>query len=393
MALNKKSIIQIVVLVVLLAVAGGAFMMQEEGGLDLGGLFSFLDEPAPEPAPPPKPAPAEPVIPVLPVQGEIQGKPFTLDRAFVERGALVLMSGSSAGAIGVSVQLPARPWEVPFGKRLKHLEAKGAGLPLVRVGVAGEGGMLSSKEEFRDKYSLVLELGQELDRHVPGRIYLAIPGGSKSVISGTFTAEIRGFRFVDGKPDLGSDSIDTLQYLALHSLLKDDPDKNVTDLQFRGGRVSDISAKTMNGGLEMEYRVGDTAPVIQRLQFVKEKGEWRIARSLKLNEIEEAHPVAGTTPGNKDAPDRLLTYLAAKKLEGDLRKKAPKQGIFDTRFDTRINDKHKIGQVEASYRLESAADVVKLTYLARKKGAAWTIDRELGPKEQVNFNTGKIEKR
>jgi hypothetical protein len=392
MALNKKSVFQIVVLVVLLAVAGGAYMMQQDGGLDLAGLFESAVTPAPAPTPPPKPVPADPVIPVLPVQGEMQGKPFTLDRAFIERGALVLMSGSSAGAIGVSVQLPARPWEVPVGKRLKHLEAKGAGLPLVRVGVAGEGGMLSSKEEFRDKYSLVLELGEELDRHLPGRIYLAIPGGAKSVISGTFTAEIRGFRFVDGKPDLGSDSVDTLQYLALHSLLKDDPDKNVTDLQFRGGRVSDVSTKTMNGGLEMEYRVGDAAPVIQRLQFVKEKGEWRIARSLKLNEIDEAHPI-GAAPGSKDAPDRVLTHLAAKKLEADLRKKAPKQGIFDTRFDTRINDKLKIGQVEASYRLESAAEVAKLTYLARKKGASWVLDRELGPKEQINFNTGKIEKR
>jgi hypothetical protein len=390
MALNKKSITQIVLLVVLLAVAGGVFMMQQDGGLDLAALFESAEAPAP--TPPPKPAPADPVIPVLPVQGEMQGKPFTLDRAFIERGALVLMSGSSAGAIGVSVQLPVRPWEVPVGKHLKYLEARGAGLPLVRVGVAGEGGMLASKEEFRDKYSLVLELGQELDRHLPGRIYLAIPGGTKSVISGTFTAEIRGFRFVDGKPDLGSDSVDTLQYLALRSLLKDDPDKNVTDLQFRGGRVSDVSAKTMNGGIEMEYRVGDAAPVIQRLQFVKEKGEWRIARSLKLNEIDEAHPL-GAAPGTRDAPDRVLTNLAAKKLEADLRKKAPKQGIFDTRFDTRINDKQKIGQVEASYRLESAAEVTKLTYLARKKGASWAIERELGPKEQINFNTGKIEKR
>jgi hypothetical protein len=400
MALNKKSVTQIVVLVVLLVVAGGAFLMQQEGGLDfitdmIGGSEPAATKtatPGEGTAPAAKPAPLEPVIPVQPVRGDLNGKPFVLERAYIERGVLVLLSGTDSAGVGVSVQLPARQWEVPVGKRIKYLDAKGAGLPLVRVGSAGEGGALTGQQEFRDKYSLVLELGQELDRRVPGRIYLALPGGGKSVISGTFTADVRGFRIVDGKPDLGSDSVDTLQYLALRNLLKDDPDKNVTDIQFRGGRVSDATARIMSGYLEMEYRVGDAAPAIQRLQFSKEKGEWRVAKPLKLNEIDEAHPL-GSAPGAKDAPAQVLAYLAAKRLEADLHKKAPKQGIFDTRFDTRVSDKHKIGQCEASYRLESAIEPVKVTYLLRKKSSGWALDRELGKKEHINFDTGKIEKR
>jgi hypothetical protein len=405
MALNKKSIIQVVVLVVLLAVGGGVFLMQEQGGLDfISGLFG--ESPAPVPAKPKataaKPgegmpaahpaASSEPVIPVQPVRGDLNGKPFVLERAYIEAGKLLLMAGTDANGIGVSVQLPSKPWEVPLGKRFKYLNAASPDAPLVRVSWAGEGTAPAGQQEFRDKYTLVVDLGQEKDRHVPGKFYLSVPGTPKNIVAGTFDAEIRGFRIIDGKPDLTSDSTETLQYLALRDLLKDDPDKNVSEIRFPDASLSDAaSGATRTGYLEMVYRVGDAAPATKRMQFVKDKGEWRLAGTLKLNEINEAHPIV--VPTQKDAPAVLFPYLVAKHIEAQVRAKSRKLGIFDTTFATRTNDKFKIGQCEASYRLENAKEPTNVTYILRKGAKGWAIAGELGKKQRINFDTGRIEKR
>jgi hypothetical protein len=331
------------------------------------------------------------VIPVQPVRGDLNGKPFVVERAYIEGGRLLLMTGTDANGSGVSVQLPAKPWEVPLGKRFKFINASGPDVPVVRVSWAGDGGAPAGQQEFHDKYTLVVDLGQEEDRHVPGKFYLSVPGTPKNIVAGTFDAEIRGFRIIDGKPDLTADSTDTLQYLALRDLLKDDPDKNVSEIQFPDARLSDAaSGGKRTGYLEMVYRVGDGAPVTKRMQFVKDKGEWREAGTLKLNEIEEAHPIV--KPGPKDPPAVLFPYLVAKRIEAQVHAKSRKLGVFDATFATRVSDKHRIGQCEASYRLENAKEPTKVAYLFRKKGAAWVMERTLAKKERINFDTGRIEK-
>ena len=401
MALNKKSIIQVVVLVVLLVVGGGVFLMQQDGGLDfIMGFLEGTPESAPAPAKPStaaapaaRPAvPSEPVIPVQPVRGDLNGKPFVVERAYIEGGRLLLMAGTDANGIGVSVQLPSKPWEVPLGKRFKYINASGPDAPLVRVSWAGEGDAPAGQQDFRDKYTLVVELGQEKDRHVPGKFYLSVPGAPKNIVAGTFNAETRGFRIVDGKPDLTSDSTETLQYLALRDLLKDDPDKNLSEIHFPDVRLSDAaSGANRTGYLEMVYREADAAPVTQRMQFVKDKGEWRLAGTLKPNEINEAHPLVKVT--QKDAPEVLFPYLAAKRIESQVHAKSRKLGIFDATFATRASDKFKIGQCEANYRLENAKEPTKTTYLLRKNAKGWAIVGELNKKQRINFDTGRIEKR
>jgi hypothetical protein len=404
MALNKKSLVQIVVLVVLVAAAGGAYLMQQEGGLDF--ITSLLGDKASAPVAkaPEKKGVAEdmakaaerkartevPAIPAGPVKGQVHGRPFTLERAFIDRGVLVLLSGKDPVDAGVGIQLPAKPWEVPAGKNFKFLNASGADVPRVRLSWKEDdkGGL--GHQDFTDKYTLVLELGPEKDNRISGKLHLALPDEPKSLIAGTFEAEIKGFRIVNGKPDLASDSVETLEYLALQEMLKGDPDKAVQTYAFRGQRIADSSIeKTPTGYLELEYRVGEAAPVIQRYQFLKEKGEWRVWRTLKLTEIDEAHPPQ--VPGAKADPAKLFPYLAAKRLETELARKSPKKGIFATEFAVRANDKHKLGQAEVSYQLEGAAQPTKIVYLLRLKPAGWALDRELSAKEKVNFDTGKIE--
>ena len=411
MDLNKKSLIQIVLLVVLVVVGAGAYLMQQDGGLDF--ITGFLESkpattrapviraPAPTAEKKASAAPSEkpieavvPAIPPTPAKGEIHGKPFVVESSSIENGVLSLRLGKDVSAdLEAKVILFTPPWEVPVGKKFNIKNASGTNLPQIVLAWKEPGQSAPAEQKFSEKYNLVLELGQEKDNKLPGKISLSLPDEVKSHIAGTFEADIKGFRVVDGKPDLTVDSVDTLQYLALRDLLKDDPNKNLEVIGFRDGRYSQPgeSGKNMTGYIEAEYRTGQGPSTVQRFQFEKDAGAWKVTGTLNGNQLAEAHP--RQTPGPKDPAAKVLTYFAAKKLEADIQKKFPKKDIYEPEFVSRHSDKFKIGVCEASYKLDPAGEPVKTAYLFRRRTSGWTLDRELGKNEKVNFDTGRISKR
>jgi len=390
--IDKKSIIQIVILVTLVAGAGVYYLTTQEGGL--GFLAEMLPggeekQSAPSTTATSAPAkPAEPEIPAQPAKGQVAGNSFVPEAAMLEGGVLAFVQSKEPQS-AILIRLAAPKWETPVGKKFKYAPAAGANVPIVTVSRM-EGGEMK-QQAVTDKYTLVLEFDQEKDRRLAGKLSLALAGEPKTTLAGTFEAEIKGFRFVDGKPDLSSDSTDTLEYLALKELLKDDPDKQVEVVAFRDGRyTTDAAEKNRVGYLEVEYRVGQGNAEVKRFQFVKNP-EWKIQNTLALNEIDEAHPQM--IPGPKDAPARVLAYLAAKRLETDVKKKSPTKGVYGASFVTRQNAKNKIGVAEIGYKLEPNGEVIKVAYLFRLKPNGWTLERELSTKEKVNVESGKIEKR
>ncbi len=408
--LNKKSLVQIVLLVFLVVLGAGAYLYQQEGGLDfITGYFANeppvtqapvarkrpVEQPAAAPAPVAEaekaPKPAAPPALDQPAKGRIHGKPFVVEGGTIEDGVLTLRQGKEGAAnLEVSINLLTKKWEVPAGKRFKFEKQSGPDVPRIRISWKEDGQNASRERQFTEQYTLLLELGQEQNRKLPGKINLVLPDEAKSTVTGAFEVDIRGFRIIDGKPDLAGDSPDTLQFLALREILKDDPDKPIKDVVIRGTRMTGgtTSGEPPTGYLEIEYRIGEGAPIIQRFQFAKEKEEWRILRTLNANQIAEAHPYRAPTA--EDSPDKLFNYLAAKQLETDTLK-SPKKGIFDVQFVARHSNKHKIGVSTLSYRHERNGRRVETTYLFRLQKNGWVLDRKLGKQEKVNFATGKIE--
>ena len=296
MNLDKKSLIQIVILIVLVAGGIGAYLMQQDGGLEsITGFFESkpatirtptpaVKKSSPTPATPAQ-TPAEtsvaqsvtaPSIPTTPVAGQVQGKPFAMSNSSIESGVL---SMQSSGGVEIKVMLPGSPWEMPAGKNFKVAETAGPDAPQVILVTKTDA---SGEQKFTDKFTLTLEFAQEKDKKLPGKIQLSLPDDAKSNIAGSFEAEIRGFRIVDGKPDLTADSVDTLQYLALRELLKDDPNKSLEVISFRDGRYAQASqGKNMTGSIEVEYRIGPGSPAVQRFQFEKDAGAWKVVRAQR----------------------------------------------------------------------------------------------------------------
>ncbi|MBI3899750.1 MAG: hypothetical protein HY308_15850 [Gammaproteobacteria bacterium] len=386
---DTKSIVQILLLVVLLVGGIGVWLSQREGGLSfLGGDSAEHETPV---AVAPKPTMATdplPTIPAQPANGQIQSVGFTVDAAEIEGGVLTLRQGVEPADTQVKLFLRTKPWEVPAGRSFQLINANAQDAPLIRIRWYEPGQNAPRQREFKEKYTLRLELGPERNRKVDGKIYLTLPDENKSQVAGTFTADVRGFRLVDGKPDLTSDSVDTLQYLALRELLRDDADKPIKDVTFRQARYAATGGVPASGYLELDYTLGTEPPATQKFQFVKEDNTWRVVGKLNPDQLDEAHP--HHVPGPKDAPERVFPYLAAKRIETDLQKRAPGRLVSATEFTTRYSDKHKIGVSEVSYKVGDG-QLVQTAFLYRKVDNGWTLARELNKKERVNLASGKVE--
>jgi hypothetical protein len=387
---QAKSIVQTVLLLILLIAGGGLFLWQQDSLGFLTGLWGDTPTPAPTrvaiPAAAPKPKEEKIVIPAEPAKGQIQGEPFHVETADIEAGVLTLRQADTE----VKLFLRTNPWEVPAGRSFQILSANAAAVnaPLVRVRWREAGQDAPRQREFKEKYVLKLELGLEQERRVSGKIYLVLPDENKSQLAGTFGAEVRGFRLVDGKPDLTSDSVDTLQYLALREVLKDDPEKPVKDVAFRHARYSRASADAPpTGYLELDYRQDDVG-VTKKFQFVKENNAWRVVATLRPHELDEAHPYKA--PAAKDGPERLFSYLAASRIEADMQKRHPGKRVSASEFATRYSAKHKIGVSEVSYTV-GEDQAVQTAFLFRLGANGWSLARELNKKERVNLASGKVE--
>ena len=391
----KKSVIQIIVLVLLVVIGAGVYLYTQEGGL---GFIDDLvgEKPAPPPPPPPprkaeRPKDEPPAIPTHPVTGNVNKAAFVPDVVEIESGVLTLRQGDGPLATEVKVFLYTKPWEVPTGRSFNLIQpAANAESPHIRVRSHEIGQNVPRQREYTEKYTLRLELGQEKDKKLPGKIFLALPDEDKSQVAGTFEAAIRGFRVVDGKPDLASDSVDTLQFLALRELLQDDMNKPVKEVSFQRGQYDarPVGGLPQTGYLEVSYRLGEGPLTTQKFQYAKENDAWRVVRTLRPDQLDEAHPYKA--PGAKDPPERLFPYLAAKRIEADVKKRAPNQLINNVEFSVRANEAQKIGVCEASYNIDNG-QLVQTAFLYRRGGNGWRLERELSKKERVNFATGKVE--
>jgi len=407
---NRKSIVQILVLVLLIVVGAGVYLSQQEGGLDfvreLVGLgpseppktvppkrvhkaAAPIPKPAPRPAAKAKPGPQ---IPDRLASGQIFKAAFAVESADIENGVLTLRQEGGSLPTEVIVNLRTQSWQVPAGRNFEMAPGAAAGpdSPMVRVRWRESGEKEFRERDFTDKFSLKLELSKLQDRKLPGKIRLELPDEDKSQIAGTFNAELRGFRVVDGKPDLSVDSVDTLQYLALREILKDDPDMRLQEVAFRQGRYAAAGATGLpTGYIEIQYRAGDAAPEARKFQFVKEQDQWRIAHALQPDQLDVAHPLE--VPGAKSSPDQLLPYLAARRIEAEVQKSKAGRLLVAGDFSTRYNDKKKIGVVEVGYKVGDGAPV-QTAFLFQQDKKGWKLVRELKKKERVNIATGKVEK-
>lgn len=290
---SKAAVLGLLVLV--LAGAGYVYM---NGGvepalnsvLNLAGLGSNSTPPPTPPAAPTRkatPAPtksAKKSAPISgkPVNGQIQGRPFQLDYSQLKNGVLLLRQGKEfAKESEITIALPNQKWQVPQGKTLKFNKSTKQNNPEIIINWKPAGQKEMETKVFNGNYDLEIKFKRQQGETLPGKLTLTLQDDEQTRISGIFKAKLEGFKIVNGRPDLSSDSNETLMYVALAHVLKDDPEKPIRNISYSDTQYKS-SRREKTGSLIMAYQIGKKPKVKQQFSFKKENNEWIVSKTNKI---------------------------------------------------------------------------------------------------------------
>jgi DNA-directed RNA polymerase subunit RPC12/RpoP len=124
-------------------------------------------------------------------QGRIHGSLFVSERASLEGGRLSLRQGKTwPPDLGITLQLPTQPGEDLAGKTVEVAPDQPPPVPYLTVRWKDDH-QQPAKQDVKRGYALKLAFGQPAKGRLPGKIYLCLPDEARSVVAGTFNAEVR----------------------------------------------------------------------------------------------------------------------------------------------------------------------------------------------------------
>ena len=290
-ATKKDSKVAVLGLLVLVLAGGGYIYMN--GVEPIFKIVGLGGETAPPPTPPATtarkatPAPtksAQRSAPISgkPVNGKIQGRPFRLDYSQLKNGVLLLRQGKEfAKESEITIALPNQKWQVPQGKTLKFNKSTKQNNPEITINWKPAGQKEMETKVFDGNYDLEIKFKRQQGENLPGKLTLTLEDDEQTRISGIFKAKLEGFKIVNGRPDLSSDSNETLMYVALAHVLKDDPKKPIRNISYSNTQYKS-SRREKTGSLIITYQIGKKSKVKQQFDFKKENNEWVVSKTNKI---------------------------------------------------------------------------------------------------------------
>ncbi len=158
--------------------------------------------PAEEPA---EPMPAKPArmltawtmnipnagIPDEPVTGTVNNIEFKLDSAVIENGVLILRKGSAKHPVlVVEVHNIQQPGEALDGKKFELPNVSGFNTPKVVMKWEDAAKLRMPMRLFDNSFAIKLEFGRMEEGKIHGRVFISVPDGRKSFVTGAFDAEV-----------------------------------------------------------------------------------------------------------------------------------------------------------------------------------------------------------
>lgn len=256
--------------------------------LDIGPMLEMVG--LGEPAPVVQPATRKPrkrltrkTAPKIPQAGSVSGKIYGTDfRPTVvelKEKTLILRQGKVFDPKGqITITLDSKKWEVPTKSKFNERSIK-----KLELLVKHDGKDEAEKKTLKKSYVLDLRFGEIEGNVLSGYIKLTTGGTKPTEVTGQFKASLDGFRMVKGEPDLSSDADETLMYVALAHILKDDPKKPISKVGYRNAEY-DTVGRNRKGSIEVEYRLGKKKKkVTEKFEFTKRGNNWIVTSSEKLD--------------------------------------------------------------------------------------------------------------
>lgn len=130
-------------------------------------------------------------IPEETAAGGLHGSGFFCERATLLGGSLTLRQGKSwPPDLGVTVKTFARQGQELSGKTIEVGPERPEPLPQITLRWKDDQEQARTRI-FTSGYALKMIFGEAVDTRIPGKIFLSLPDEEKSVVAGTFDADIR----------------------------------------------------------------------------------------------------------------------------------------------------------------------------------------------------------
>lgn len=352
--------------------------------LALGGCdyFKKKEEPAnPAQAPTAAARPAASSSANQPASGSIEGIPIQINGGEISEGILTLWQGEDSFSRNkITVFLfNEDKGTVPEAKKYSvALKAEGMH-PHIHYSAKSDAREASGA--IMENYRMELEFGKEGPRGIlPGRIDLEVP--EKNVkLAGKFTANIKGFRLIDGKPDLTSDSFETLKAVSQAHLEKENAGKAIQVVNARDGMFTHASKNDPEKKQWGRYSISYTVDVAQtnwiKHLYIKNPEGWAVTGSLLPHQVFEAYPATAPTPAGW--LNDYLRYVAAKKLDEELAAAHAGEDVSGVDLQVKVDASKQSGTCDVTYKLNSAEEPTKKSYILRLDGTNWVAEAQVAP--------------
>ncbi len=365
-----------------------------------------------------------------PLQGTVNGESFQLDEASFQSGVdtLTLKQGENL-ELAVKLFLFREDASKPLvGEHLKvNCQENSTPAQTVHLYMIWKP---NNAESIKQKattcgYNLDLKFGgKQGDDVLPATLNLQSEKFGIN-LSGSFEVEIKGFRLVNGEPDLGQDSLKVFQVLA------------VRQLEERLGYpvalvdVSNAWWKTENQNTEVQEGYGifwwkktteakrpdpwdnrfaskdKESDGFTKLRFVKEDDEWVVDSKLQPWQLPDAHPLPSKSSLHLS---KMLDQKAASIAEQAHLKANGKTPLFQAEVSTSYNPVSGVAVTKVitiedpmkardlSLGFFNGKGGKKVRYLFRRQGArsrdpnpeAWQLVQELTDEQTVDMKTGEV---
>jgi hypothetical protein len=126
-----------------------------------------------------------------PASGLVQGSAFVPDKVVLQGNVLSFRTGKEFFAdVELKVFLGLNSGK-GVESQTYRITTDQRRCPHIHVSRKQEGGKLPKTGGYVGRYAMILEFGQIKNGQLPGKIYLCLPDESKSLLAGTFSAEVK----------------------------------------------------------------------------------------------------------------------------------------------------------------------------------------------------------
>ncbi|MBD3674833.1 MAG: hypothetical protein HUJ26_15050 [Planctomycetaceae bacterium] len=325
----------------------------------------------------------------------LAGRPFEVQSAEIKEGILELRQGDDTFADNklTLFLFLEEDGVIPEGESfVVKKDDQSFDHPHIHMKYKGPDDRFSQTETYLNDYEMTLKFGEEEEKgKLPFTIDLKLPHEKETRLQGEFVADVTGFRIIDGKVDLTSDSFKTLEFVAKNYLSEQHEGNAIEIVSAEDGMFSHPDPKNSRqqiGRNIYEYKVGEGESQRVKLIFVKEEAGWTLADQIALHQLFLAHPVFA--PNEDSRRGDYAQQVVAQHLEKEFADREEPPYVHGVQLVVGYVPSSDYSKVRARYHLGASEQQVQRAFVTKGRDDSCELIREIDYDARIDPKTGEV---